>query len=241
MELQQTLSRQEGMVQLGTYGHFGVFIWLLSMVMVFPPEKLGIPTSLCLILIALFYPSVFKYMFNTRLILFSLLLVLPPIFFVGEMDYSFLGLNFSSVGAMVGLQAGVRLIVVLLAVNGFTSSVNIPSLAGVLEKFGHQGLGFSIGVAINLVPNLKNAAIKSWHSLKMRGGFRKKWFRGLQLYFVVVITNALRQAEEIALAAEARGFSPEKARPMALKYNKNDWVVLPICAIILIISLVWVK
>jgi energy-coupling factor transporter transmembrane protein EcfT len=237
----QTQSPRDGTIQLGTYGHLGIFIWLISMVMVFPPEKLAIPTSLCLVLIALIYPFAFNRLFNTRLIFFSLVFVIPPIFFIGEADHIILGLSISNEGALIGLQAGVRLIIVLLAVNGFTSSVNIPSLAGVLEKFGLQGLGFSIGVAINLVPTLRDTAIKTWHSLKMRGGLRKNWLRGMQLYLIVVITNALRHTEEIALAAESRGFSPEKARPMAIKSNKTDWVVLPICVISLFISLAWTQ
>ena len=41
----------------------------------------------------------------------------------------------------------------------------------------------------------------------MRGGFRKKWLQGIRLYIVVVITNALRQAEHIAIAAESRAYT----------------------------------
>jgi energy-coupling factor transporter transmembrane protein EcfT len=240
MWVRQALHHRNGLIQLGTYGHLIAFVWLLAMAMIVLQKNLLVGTALCLVVIAGMYPAVFRRMFNFRLVLLGFILVLPPIFLIGEVDCSFLGIAYSSEGLLVGLRAGVRFWVVLLAVFGFTGAVDIPSLAGALEKIGLQGLGFSIGVALNLVPSLKDAALKSWHSLKMRGGFRKQWLRGAQLYLVVVITNALRQAEEIALAAESRAFSPEKARPMPIQSNWTDWLVLPICVLSFIFILIWI-
>lgn len=239
MQIKQTVSHQSGLIQMGTFGHLAIFIWLLAMATVLPQKNLLFGFVLCLLVIAGIYPTVFKRVFNLRFVLFGFALILPPIFLLGEADRTLFGIAYSAEGLMAGLQAGVRFWVVLLAVFGFTQSVDIPSLAGMLERFGLQGLGFSIGVALNLVPSLRDAAIKSWYSLKMRGGFRKQWFRGARLYLVVVITNALRQAEEIALAAESRAFSPEKARPMAVRRDRIDWFVCPACVLSFILILVW--
>jgi len=118
-----------------------------------------------------------------------------------------------------------RILVVLVAVHGLTGSVDIASIAGLLERAGLHGLGFSVGVAINLLPALQQSALNAWRSLKMRGGFRKQRWRGLRLLAVTVITGALSRAEEIALAAEARAFSPERARSMPVKTGKWDWVI----------------
>lgn len=240
MQIKQTINYRSGLIQVGTFGHLVIFIWLLAMVSMMPQRNLLLGAVICLLVIAGIYPAVFKRMFNQRLVLLGLVLILPPVFMLGEVDRTLFGIAYSSEGFMAGLRAGVRFWVVVLAVFGFTQSVDISSLAGLLERFGLQGLGFSIGVALNLVPSLRDAAVKSWYSLKVKGGFRKQWLRGAQLYLVVVITNALRQAEEIALAAESRAFSPEKSRPIAVRQNKIDWFVCPACLISFIFILVWI-
>lgn len=239
MQLGQAIARRNRMIQLGTYGHLVVFLWLLGVVMAFPQDKLLLAVLICLMVVAGLYPDVFRRLFKLRLLLLGLLITVPPIFLMGETDTALLGIPYSTEGLLIGLSAGARFVVVLLAVYSFTSAVDISSLAGTLERFGLQGLGFSIGVALNLVPSLRDSAFKSWYSLKMRGGFRKQWLRGVQLYLVVVITNALRQAEEIALAAEARAFSPEKSRPMAVKKCRMDKPVCLVCLLTFVVVLIW--
>ena len=100
-------------------------------------------------------------------------------------------------------------------------------VAGALERGGLHGLGFSLGVATNLLPDLRRSSTATWHSLRMRGGLRGRWLRGLQLLLLAVMTNALRHAEEIVLAAETRAFLPEKSRSVPLKRGRLDgWIVL---------------
>ncbi len=239
MQTEQMIPHRRGGIQIGTYGHLAIFFWLLAMVMVLPQKYMLMTAAVCLSVVAGIYPAAFKRLFNPRMILFGLLVVLPPIFMLGEADRILLWFPYSSEGLTTGLHVGLRFVVILLAVYGFTRSVDIPSVAGTLERFGLQGLGFSLGVALNLLPSLKDAATKSWYSLKMRGGVRKQWFRGIQLYLVVVITNALRQAEDIALAAEARAFSPDKSRPMAVSYGKADWFIYLACVSTFIFAVVW--
>ncbi len=144
----------------------------------------------------------------TRWLVMIALLALPPVFFLGEQDRS--------------LQIMLRVIVVLVSVDGFTNSVDIASIAGLLERFGLRGLGFSMGVALNLLPSLQTAALSTWHSLWMRGGLRKQRWRGVRLLLLAIITNALRRTEEIALAAEGRAFSPEQSRALPLRTGSLD-------------------
>ena len=157
-----------------------------------------------------------------------LLLAAPSLFFLGELDSTFRGFHYSSEGLQVGLQIAARFVVVLVAVQGFTSTVDITALAGLLERFGMQGLGFSIGVALNLLPYMQQSSIHAWQSLRMRGGLRRRWWHSLRLLVITTVTNALRRAEEVALAAEARAFSPENARPLPVHKGSLDW--LPIVA-----------
>jgi energy-coupling factor transporter transmembrane protein EcfT len=86
-----------------------------------------------------------------------------------------------------------------------------------------QGLGFSIGVASNLLPDLRQSSTNAWHSLRMRGGLRANWWRGIQLLLLTVLSNALRHAEEIVLAAEVRAFRPELSRKISLRIGTLDW------------------
>jgi energy-coupling factor transporter transmembrane protein EcfT len=120
-------------------------------------------------------------------------------------------------------------------VQGLTAAIDISSLAGLFERLGLHGLGFSMGVALNLLPALQQSASHAWHSLKMRGGLRRKRWRGVQLLAVTVVTNALRRAEEVALAAEARGFSPEHSRALPIKTGYLDRVIIPVAALVLLL------
>jgi energy-coupling factor transporter transmembrane protein EcfT len=75
---------------------------------------------------------------------------------------------------------------------------------------------------MNLLPALRKSSQNTWCSLQLRGGFRRQRWRGLQLLLVTVVVNALRRAEEIALAAEVRAFSPERSRAMAIEIGSLD-------------------
>ncbi len=135
----------------------------------------------------------------------------------GQRDYAHLEKRyFSKDGSLVWA------LVVILAVDGFSSVVDITEVVGLLERVGMPGLGFSMGVAVNLLPALRTSSQNVWRSLRMRGGFRRQWWRGLQYLLVTVVSNALRRAEEISLAAEVRGFSPERSRAPSLKVGAFD-------------------
>ena len=144
------------------------------------------------------------------------------------MDGILWGIPYSTQRLSSAVQMTLRAVVILLAVDGFSSRVEIGEVAGLIERLGLRGLGFSIGVAFNLLPFLRLAATSTWHSLWMRGGLRAKRIRGLQLLFMTVITNALRRGEEIAVAAEARAFTPERSRAIHLRAGRWDplWIAL---------------
>jgi energy-coupling factor transporter transmembrane protein EcfT len=196
------------------------------MVMLASQESIAVVAIVCILVAVLLFPLSFHRLFHWRWLFFMLLLALPPIFFLGEIDRSFWGIGYSSEGLNSGLQIAVRFIVVLIAINGLTGSVEITAIAGLLERAGLQGLGFSMGVALNLLPSLQQSSLNAWHSLWMRGGLRRQRWRGLRLLIFSIVTNALRRAEEIALAAEARAFSPERSRAMPITVGNWDWITL---------------
>lgn len=202
--------------QLGPLGHLFIFLWILAMVMLIPMPKLVYSSALSLVVAILLYPSSFHRLLQLRSLFMLALLVLPPLFFIEES------------GSQVALQIGLRFVVVITAVNGFTQAVDITTIAGMLERLGLRGLGFSLGIALNLLPSLQESSIHAWQSLRMRGGLRRKKWRGLRLLVITIVTNALRRADEIALAAESRAFSPTRCRPMPLPMSLLDGLLLPI-------------
>jgi energy-coupling factor transporter transmembrane protein EcfT len=211
--------------KLGTVSYLAIFAWSLGLVMLAPAHSLPLAGGLCFLAAALVYPRSFGRLLRPRWLVMIVFLALPPLFLLGELDRSLWVIPYSSQGLVSSGQILVRIIVVLVAVDGFTRSVDIASIAGLLERFGLRGLGFSMGVALNLLPSLQTAATSTWHSLWMRGGLRKQRWRGIRLLLLTIITNALRRTEEIALAAEGRAFSPEQSRAMPLRAGSLDWAV----------------
>lgn len=230
-------SHASALGKLGTVSYLVIFAWSLGMVMLTPARHLLLAGGLCTLVAAAVYPRSFRRLMRPRWLIMITLLALPPVFFLGNLDRSLWGLPYSSLGLVSALQILLRVIVVLVAVDGFTSSVDIASIAGLLERFGLRGLGFSMGVALNLLPSLQTAAINTWHSLWMRGGLRVQRWRGIRLLLLTIITNALRRTEEIALAAEGRAFSPEHCRAMPLRAGPLDRTVV-ISAIALTLGLI---
>jgi energy-coupling factor transporter transmembrane protein EcfT len=208
---------------LGTPGRLGILIWSLLLILFAHQERFLLVAGLTLALNGLLYPVAIKRLFHWRWLLFAALLILPNLWWGGAGSWL--------VGLLNGLQMVVRALVVLLAVDGFTSAVDIAEVAGLFERIGLPGLGFSMGVAVNLLPAFRHSSQCTWRSLRMRGGLRRRWWRGLQLLLVTIVTNALRRAEEIALAAETRAFSPGRGQTLPLRRGLLDWMLIILLAV----------
>ncbi|MBN8579145.1 MAG: energy-coupling factor transporter transmembrane protein EcfT [Anaerolineae bacterium] len=211
---------------IGSLGHLSIFLWALVMVLV-PSLAKGIISALfALGILLLIYPAAVKRLARPRwLVIFGILFLVNLFFGVSDQvpDLSILGFSFSSLNILSSIQMTLRAAVILLAADGLSSSVNIVEVAGLLERSGMRGLGFSIGVATNLLPDLRQSGMNAWHSLRMRGGFHAECWRGMQLLVVTVFSNALRHAEQIILAAEVRAFQPELSRNVPLRIGAMDW------------------
>lgn len=157
-----------------------------------------------------------------RWVILAMLLVLPPTFLFGTRDTSLLGINFSIDGLSTGLVMAFRGVVVLASIDTVTRRIDIIEISSLLERIGLKGLGFSIGVAINFFPALSRSSRNTWNCIRLRGGFRSNHLRTLRLFFVTILGNSLQRAEDIALAAEARAFSPERTSPFPLQRGVYD-------------------
>jgi len=222
-------------VKLGTLGYFSLLLWFLSAAMLVSIYKLPWVVLLSIIVALLFYPYAFHRIFNIKWLFLLIIIAIPPIFFLGSLDRNFLEISYSSFGAQEALRVIMRFVIILVAISGFTETVDISAIAGLLERFGFRGLGFSIGVALNILPALQQSSTNAWQSLWLRGGFRKHRFTGLKYLLTNLITNALQQAENIALAAETRAFNPTTSQATPIQKNRLDYFIITVS----IASLIW--
>jgi len=211
---------------IGSLGHLSIFLWALGMVLL-PSVARGIVLALLtLSALTTLYPAAVKRLARLRwLVILGSLFLVNVFFGVPDQtsDWMVLGLSFSSAAILGGIQMTLRAMVILLAADGLSSSVDIVEVAGLLERGGLRGLGFSTGVAVNLLSDLRQSGTNAWHSLRMKGGFRAQWRRGIQLLMVTIFSNALRHAEQIVFAAEVRAFRPELSRKSPLHVGALDW------------------
>ncbi len=229
--LQAVRARRPHQQLLGTVSYLAILAWSLAIIMFSPADRITLSAGLCLLVAGALYPRAIQRLFRLRWIVLFGILVLVNALWIGQVDLHVWGIPLSSSGLTDGLRMALRAVVILVVVDGFSISVDISEVAGLLEGLGLSGLGFSLGVAINLLPNLRQSSANVWRSLWMRGGFRGQRWRALQLYLVTVIANAIHRGDEIALAAEARAYSPDRNRPLPLKSGKLDRLV-SICALL---------
>ncbi len=223
--LQSALAGQLGRKAIGPLAFLGVFIWSLGLILFSPPDKMLWAAGLIALASGILYPAALLRLFRPRVLFLLSVLVLASAW-TAKVDTDWFGLAFSQAGFVSGLQMALRAVVIYVSVDGLSSSIDIPMLAGLLERAGLRGLGFSIGVAMNLLPSLRQSFLTTWYALWMRGGLRRQRWLGIKYYFTTVLSNALRQAEEIALAAEARAYTPERSRTQPIPCGALDLPIM---------------
>lgn len=124
---------------------------------------------------------------------------------IGEPDMNLWGVALSSEGLHTGVYMLARALSIAVAVSGFSNSVSVNELTGLFERAGAGGLGFAVGVAFNMLPTITTETQNVFDTLRLRGGFRRP-LHGLRTLLIVALSNALRHADDIVWAAEARAF-----------------------------------
>jgi energy-coupling factor transporter transmembrane protein EcfT len=214
---------------LGSLGSLIIFLWAIALVVLTPVTGTFLPAGIGLVVLGTLHPRSLRQILRPRwLVLLLLLFLLNTFLGGGKADMNLLGIPLASKNLMTGLQMTVCAMLILVAADSLSTSVDITEVAGLLERLGLHGLGFSIGVATNLLPNLRQSSSDAWNSLRMRGGLRASWLRGLQLLLITILANAIRHSEEIVLAAEARAFTPERSRVTPIRIGRLDWWLIPV-------------
>ena len=158
------------------------------------------------------------------------MLLVPAALFLAPEEAPADGVPWWLPGLLVGLQMALRALAVLVAASGFAASVSISELSALMERAGAKGLGFAIGVAVNVLPTIQETLTNAYQALRLRGGFRRERLKALRCLLVTVIANSLRHADDVVSAAEARAFSVERSRPRDIKAGRADLLVAAVLA-----------
>ena len=215
---------------LGTPGYLACLVFSLAASMLAHGWSVAVACALSLALALAFYPVALRVLARARLWLLVALLLVPACLFGGPPAWTLGLLALSQPGLATGLQMGLRALAIVVGVAGFAASVPLSELAGLLERVGLKGLGFALGVAMNVLPVINERATTAYQALRLRGGFRRQRLQALRLLLVTVVANSLRYADDIVSAAEARAFSLERARPLPVTWCGSDLALTGILA-----------
>lgn len=220
--------------RLSSLGRVGCLFLSMAMVMGAQGPHLAVACVAVAALAVAFHPAGLRSLASRRAWLFVALLLIPAALFLGPGEEAAGSVLWWLPGLLVGAQMAVRALAILVAVGGFAASVSVSELAGLMERAGLKGLGFAIGVAVNILPTIQETFTNAYHALRLRGGFRRRRLRALRCLLVTVIANSLRHAEDIVSAAEARAFSAERSYVRAVEVTRTDVVV---CAGLAVLTL----
>jgi energy-coupling factor transporter transmembrane protein EcfT len=74
-----------------------------------------------------------------------------------------------------------------------------------------RGLGFALGLAMNLFTMLQEMATVTFQTIKLRGGLRRPLV-ALRLFMVTLLSNTIRYGDQVVNAASVRAFDPNTDR-----------------------------
>ncbi len=124
---------------------------------------------------------------------------------LGERDLQWGFLRLSGEGFRIGVWMSVRAVALMLAFAISLGALSITEMVRLFDAAKLRGLGFALGVALNLGPVLRDAVEAAYHTIRLRGGFRRP-VHAMRLFLVTVIANALRYGDDVVKSASARAF-----------------------------------
>jgi len=150
-----------------------------------------------------------RMFFRIRFLVFILLPVLTGVFFIGERNLHIAAVRVSSEGIFEGIQMSGRALCLLFSFSIVLSKITTGKIIGFFERYGLKGMGLALGVASNTLATIAQNSSSVYHTLRLRGGFRKRPIKSFSLFVVAVISSSIRHADDIVHAAIVRGFDTD--------------------------------
>ena len=120
-------------------------------------------------------------------------------------------------GMAIGGMVLLRLIVLTVAAAILVRAVDAEALLRLTRKMGFERLGLVLGLALNSLPRIAEAASEVWTASKVRSDGTVARLRSLPGLGEVLLAHTARIAEEAAAAASLRGHSALTRSGEALK------------------------
>jgi energy-coupling factor transporter transmembrane protein EcfT len=229
-----------GMQPLGVGGYLACLAFAIGVGVVAQGGRLAVACGVVLLMAGVYFPTALRVVADKRFVLFLLLVLLWPALLIEPMTHKVGPIALSEQGAALGVHMAVRAIAIAVAVSGFTASVAVGELSRLLEQVGFKGLGFALGVAMNMLPIVRETTTTVFQALRMRGGFRQRRLQALRMLLVTIIVQSLRHADNIVNAAEARAFAVERIHPapaVALRRDVHVYIALLAAAVALLLPI----
>ncbi len=132
------------------------------------------------------------------------------------------GVSLNWAGLSVGLEMAGRALALTLAFSLGLSALSLSDLLALFDRLHLRGLGFALGVAMNLLKTLQDMATVTFETIKLRGGLRRPVV-ALRLFLVTLVSNTMRYGDEIVNAAAVRAFDPNGDRGGARSWVGWSW------------------
>lgn len=133
-------------------------------------------------------------------------------------------------GLSLGLEMAGRALTLMLAFSLGLSALSLSDLVAIFDRLRLRGLGFALGVAMNLLSTLQEMARATFETIKLRGGLRRPAV-ALRLFLVTLVSNTLRCGDHVVQAASVRAFDPQRGRGRSLAPQRADlWLVATLAA-----------
>lgn len=116
-----------------------------------------------------------------------------------------------SAGLLLGLGMAARALALTLSFSLGLSALSLSDVMAVFDRVSLRGLGFALGVAMNLFGTLREMASVTFQTIKLRGGLRRPVV-GLRLFLVTLLSNTIRYGDQVVKAASVRAFDPNSER-----------------------------
>jgi len=192
---------------LGPGSYLAFLLWALLLVALLSDSQLWLLLIIVLAFGWLNRRAGWQVLARRRFWLFILSIVAPAPFVLGEPNVRWGVLRLSQAGLEAGLWMVVRAVTLTLAFSVSLEVLSVTQMVDLFDALGLRGLGFALGVALNLGSVLRDMVEATYHTLRLRGG-RRRPFQSLRLFLITVIANALRYGDDVVKAASARAFDP---------------------------------
>jgi len=204
------VTRRDPRLRPGSYLAF--LLWALLLVAVLPDRALWFLLAIIAGFDWLNARAGWQVLTRRRFWLFVLSIVALSPLILGEADVRWGVLRLSRAGLETGLWMALRAATLMLAFSASLAVLTVSQMIQLFDAMQLRGLGFALGVALNLVAVLQDVVAAAYHTIRLRGGLRRP-FHNARLFLITVIANALRYGDDVVKAASARAFDPATSPP----------------------------